>query len=72
MNLTELYAQTPVERHKGIIVSDDRVFVKDAEGNVDEYLASGSDPEEQELLLVRSDGDINAIRSKLGIKEIAK
>ena len=71
MNLTELYEQTPVERHRDIRISGDRVFVKGTEGNVDEYLVSG---EEQELHLIRSDReqrqDIKAIKSKLGITEV--
>lgn len=66
MNLVELYQQVPVERHQDIKVVGDRVLVKDADGNVDEYLISN-----EELWLVHSDGeqkqDIKAIKSKLGI-----
>ena len=66
MNLVELYQQVPVERHQDIKVVGDRVLVKDADGNVDEYLIS-----DEELWLVHSDGeqkqDIKAIKSKLGI-----
>jgi len=66
MNLAELYKQTPVERHGDIKVVENRVFVKDRDGNVDEYLISG-----EELWLARSDReqklDIKAIKFKLGI-----
>jgi len=66
MNLIDLYKQTPVERHSDIKVVGDRVFVKDAEGNIDEYLVS-----EGELWLASSNKqlkqDIRAIKSKLGI-----
>jgi hypothetical protein len=66
MNLAELYAQVPAEKHNDIIVSGDRVFVKDSDGYVDEYLIS-----DEELWLVHSDRelkqDIEAIKSKLGI-----
>lgn len=58
----------PVERHEEIQVKGERVFVKSVDGSVDEYLISGG---EQELWLVRSDGeqreDIRAIKNKLGI-----
>ena len=67
MNLVELYQQTPVERHRDIKVVGDRVFVKDTEGSVDEYLIS----EDEELWLIHSERkerqDIQAIKSKLGI-----
>jgi len=66
MNLVELYQQVPAKRHQDIRVVGDRVFVKDAGGDVDEYLISG-----EELWLVRSDKeqrqDIKAIKSKLDI-----
>jgi len=66
MNLIELYKQVPVERHGDIKVVGERVFVKDTEGNIGEYLIS-----DEELWLVHSDGeqkqDIKAIKSKLGI-----
>lgn len=65
MNLVELYKQIPVERHHDIKVVGDKVFVKDADGDIDEYLISG-----EELWLVRSDRelkqDIKAIKAKLG------
>jgi len=67
MNLIQLYEQTPVEKHGSIKVAGDRVLVKDADGNVAEYLVL----EDGELWLVRSDKeqrqDITAIRTKLGI-----
>ena len=70
MNLIELYQQMPAEKHSEIRVSGDKVFVKDADGSIDEYLISG---EEEELWLVRSDGeqrkDLEAIKNKLGIVE---
>jgi len=66
MNLVELYQQTPVERHQNIKVVGDRVFVKDIDGNVDEYLLDS----QGELWLTRSDkklkADIAAIKNKLG------
>ena len=72
MNLVELYQQTPVERHRDIKVVGDRVLVRDADGNITEYLIS----EDEELWLVRSDKEqregIKAIKAKLGITEIAK
>ena len=72
MNLTELYGQTPVERHQDIKVVGDRVFIKDIDGDVVEYLLDG----QGELWLVRSDKeqrrDIKAIKTKLGITETAK
>ncbi|KKN58165.1 hypothetical protein LCGC14_0555060 [marine sediment metagenome] len=52
MNLVELYEQTPVERHQDIVVDGNKVFVRDAEGTVEEYLVQGD-----ELWLVRSDKD---------------
>lgn len=67
MNLIEIYQQIPAERHSDIRVAGDKVFVKDADGNIDEYLnlADG------ELWLVRSDRkqrkDLEAIKNKLGI-----
>ena len=69
MNLIQLYEQTPIERHKDIKVSGDRVLVKSPGGDVTEYLSS-----EEELWLVRCDKeqkeDIKAIKAKLGIKEV--
>ena len=38
MNLAELYEKTPIARHEDIKVSGDKVFVKDTDGSVDEYL----------------------------------
>ena len=67
MNLIQLYEQLPVERHKDIKVAGDRVLVRDADGNVAEYLIS-----DDELWLVRCDKEqkenIKAIKAKLGIK----
>ena len=72
MNLVELYAKIPVERHKDIKVVEDKVFVKDADGCVDEYLISAID-EGEELWLIRSDGEqkqaLEAIKAKLGISK---
>lgn len=66
MKLVELYKQTPVERHDDIKVVGDRIFVKDAAGDVDEYLISDG-----ELWLANSNKelkqDIKAIKTKLGI-----
>jgi len=47
MNLAQLYAQTPVERHQEIIVSGNRLFFDN-----EEHIIEG---EESELRLVRSD-----------------
>lgn len=70
MNLSELYKQIPLEKHSNIKVVGDRVFVKDADGSVDEYLIIPTEAGE-ELWLVHSDReqrqDIKAIKSKLGI-----
>ncbi len=67
MNLTELYAQTPAERHGDIKIAGDRVLVRDAEGYTSEYLLSA----ESELWLIGSDRalrqDLAAIKDKLGI-----
>ncbi len=72
MNIMELYEQTPVERHKDIKVAGDKVYVRDVDGDVTNYLIL----DEGELWLVRSDkelgADIAAIKSKLGIAEVAK
>ena len=69
MNLEELYRQIPVERHKDIKVVGDRVFVKDIDGNVEEYLID----EQDGLWLVRCDREqkeaLSAIKSKLGLGE---
>ncbi|MBM4432386.1 MAG: hypothetical protein FJ025_00080 [Chloroflexi bacterium] len=66
MKLVDLYKQTPAERHGDIKVAADRVFVKDTDGNIDEYLVSDG-----ELWLARSNKelkqDVRAIKSKLGI-----
>ena len=57
MNLVQFYQQTPVERHKDIKVAGDKVFVKDIDGNVDEYLITPTE-DGQELWLVRSDKEL--------------
>jgi len=54
MNIVQLYEQTPVEKHQDIKVVVDRVFVRDADSNTDEYLIS----EDGELWLVRSDKEL--------------
>ena len=70
MNLTELYASTPVEGHGNIVVAGDRVYVRSAEGSEEYILLAGG-----ELELVRSDKanplaairqDIARIKAKLG------
>ncbi len=38
MTLTELYTQTPPANHYNIRVSGDHVYVKDADGDITEYL----------------------------------
>ena len=62
MNLTELYAKTPVERHQEIVVSGDRLFFDN-----EKYIIEG---EERELRLVDSHKEISQkveqIREKLG------
>lgn len=67
MNLEELYQQIPVERHKDIKVVGDRVFIKDIDGDVEEYLID----EQDGLWLVRSGREqkeaLSAIKSKLGL-----
>lgn len=66
MNLVELYAQTPVGKHDSIKVVDNKVYVRDADGSVTEYLILS----DGELWLARSDktlkADIVAIRQKVG------
>jgi hypothetical protein len=66
MNLVELYAQTPVEKHVDIVVAEGRVFVRSAEGTEEYALLPDG-----EMELVRSDKDIRAgltqIKGKLGI-----
>ena len=66
MNLVELYEQTPVERHQDIRVLGERVFAKDVDGNVDEYVLDS----QGELWLVHSDkklkADVVAIKNKVG------
>ena len=62
MNIMELYAKTPVERHHEIVVSGDRLFL-----DGEEYVIGG----EEELRLVRSNKGLEQhlaqIESKLGI-----
>ena len=71
MNIMELYAQTPVERHHEILVSGDRVFFENEEYVIDA---------EGELKLIRSqkglvlslskelEQHLAQIETKLGIK----
>ncbi len=72
MNLVELYTQIPVERHGDIKVVGERFFVKDIDGNVEEYFIDERDG----LWLVCSDRQqkeaLSAIKSKLGIRETLK
>lgn len=67
MNIAELYGQTPVERQENIKVVGERVFSRNADGSLAEYLMSS----DGELWLIRSDRelrqDIQAIKAKLGI-----
>ena len=75
MTLVELYANTPVEQHGNIVVTDDKVYVQTPEG-ADEYARLHYDG----LALVRSDAstsagqalaamsqDLAAIKAKLGV-----
>lgn len=66
MKLAELYAQTPVDKHNNIVVFNDRVFVRDADGSVSEYLILGGG----ELWLVQTNKTVNAniaaIKQKVG------
>jgi hypothetical protein len=66
MNLTELYAATPVEKHGDIRVVGERVIVR-SDDIYEEYLTLASG----ELWLARSNRkeiqDLAAIKSKLGI-----
>ena len=63
MNLTELYEQTPVERHSEVVISGDRLFFDGEEYVVDS---------EGELKLIRSQKglvqSLEQIQVKLGIK----
>ncbi len=67
MNLTELYAATPVEKHGDIRVVGERVIVRSSDGGYDEYFLDASG----ELWLARSNRkeiqDFAAIKSKLGL-----
>ena len=69
MNLAELYANTPVDRHSFIRVFGDIVFVRGTDGYLTEYRLL----EDDELWLVHSEKDdredIKAIKSKLGIQK---
>ena len=62
MNIVELYKQTPVEKHREILASGDRVFFENEEYVIDA---------EGELKLVRSQKGLEQhlaqIRTKLGI-----
>ena len=64
MNIMELYQQTPVEKHKEIVVSGDRLFF-----DGEEYIISGID---RELKLIHFhkglEQEIAKIKTKLGIK----
>lgn len=72
MNLVELYATTPVNRHSYIRVFGDIVFVRDDDGNIDEYRIL----DDGELWLVHSDREqkqsLKDIKTKLGITETPK
>ena len=63
MNLTDLYAQTPVERHQEIVVSGGRLYFED-----EEYVIQG----DGELKLVHSQKELEQrlarIETKLGVK----
>ncbi len=63
MNVVELYEQVPVERHREIVVSGDRLFF-----NSEEYIING----DGELRLARSQKDllqkVDEIRTKLDVK----
>ena len=65
MNLLQLYAKTPVNRHSYIRVFGDIVFVRDTDGNLSEYRIL----DDGELWLVYSDKeqrqDIKDIKTKL-------
>ncbi len=67
MKLVELYQQTPVEKHSGIRVIDNKAYFRDTDGSLTEYLIL----ENGELWLVNSDqklkADIAAIKQKVGV-----
>ena len=75
MTIQELYASTPVEQHRNIVVARDKVYVRTAEGT-DEYAILPYNT----LALVRSDlatssgqaldaihQDLAVIKAKLGM-----
>lgn len=64
MTLVELYAQTPVEQHANIRVAGERVYVKNHDGSLDEYLLNGNG----ELVLLRSDRWLRDSLSRLESK----
>jgi len=59
MNIVELYAQTPVERHQEIAVSGDRVFF-----DGEEYVIGG----DGDLKLVRSQKGVEQRLGQIGTK----
>lgn len=63
MKLTELYEQTPVERHSEIVISGDRLFF-----DGEEYIIDS----DRELRLIRSSKELaqrlEQIQGELGIK----
>lgn len=59
MNIVELYKQTPVERHKDIVVLGDRLFF-----DGEEYIIQG----EGELKLVHSHKGLEQKIDQIGIK----
>ena len=67
MTLVELYEQTPVEQHANIKVVGGRVYVKNTDGSIDEYLLDSRD----ELVLLSSDrwlrDSVGRLESKLGV-----
>lgn len=62
MNLTELYSQTPVERHREVVISSDRLYFDN-----EEYVIAGG----EELIQVKSqkvlEQKLARIEAKLGI-----
>lgn len=61
MNLIELYQQTPVEKHKDIIVREDQVYIRDVDGARLTYLIV-----DEELVPIAVDKDVKDIKKKVG------
>ena len=76
MNLVELYASLLVAQHGNIQVEGNRVLVRDAQGDITEYILQGNGElwliKDRELLLLRNAltriiADLTKIKANLGM-----